>query len=142
MAGAPIMSLPWLRSMNVGIEDLDAEHRHLYELLHEVIIHVEDRNVSGARVLVEELLIATDENFAREEASMDQSRYPNAAAHKLDHARGRRFLRQLVQAVRELAMDHARHILMDYSAHHFRHLLADDSLLANYLKDPPAAKAG
>jgi hemerythrin-like metal-binding protein len=137
------MTLPWLHSMNVGIADLDAEHRHLYELLDEVIVNVEDGNISGARVLVEELLIATDENFSREEAGMDKWRYPGAAAHKLDHARGRLFLRQLVQAVRELAMDQARQILMDYSAHHFRHLLADDSLLANYLKETvPAVKVG
>lgn len=129
------MRLSWLRSMDVGIQHLDAEHRHLYELLDEVAVNVEDGNISGARVLVEELLIATDDNFSREETCMEQWRYPNAAAHRLDHARGRLFLRHLVQAVRELDMAQARDILSAYSAHHFRHLLADDCLLASYLKE-------
>ncbi len=127
--------------MNLGIEDLDAEHRHLYELLEEVTVHVEDGNVSGARVLAEELLIATDENFRGEEASMVATAYPRMAEHLRSHGVGRRFLRELVAATRDGRMVHAQTMIQQYAAHHFRHLIVDDGLLAEWLKDNPSPSA-
>jgi len=134
------MHTPWLRSMNVGIDDLDAEHRHLYELLAEVMVHVEDGNLSGARVLAEELLIATEANFRGEEASMARTGYPRATEHLREHGIGRRFLRELVKAAREGRIGQAQELIQQYAVHHFRHLIADDGLLADWLKaNAPAA---
>jgi|AGTN01.1.fsa_nt_gi hemerythrin-like metal-binding domain len=129
------MQFPWLSSMNVGVPLLDAEHRHLFELLHELGNSVEQRNPSGARVLAEEYLVALEAHFRDEEAVMDRYGYPNAEGHKAEHRHCLSLLLRMETSVRAGRLDQAGEVLAEYGTCYFQDLLRDDSLLGRYLGD-------
>lgn len=79
----------WDKSLSVGIEKLDAQHRRLVELvnaLHEAVA-AQDRN-EVVRELVARLKDYVREHFATEEGFMAAHGYPDpeADAHKEQHA--------------------------------------------------------
>lgn len=128
-----MMRLPWLPGMNTGISRLDADHRHLFEVLNELTNCVELGNLPAARVLTEQFITHMAEHYAQEEAAMDRFGYPERAAHKAEHDRSRFILLQLDQSIRSAALGEAAELLAGYSRHYFRGLLKDDSLLAEFL---------
>lgn len=80
----------------VGIEQIDREHRRLFEIagkVHDALVVGTDDAISAARAAVEELLDYTSTHFANEEALMEAAGYPELDAHKklhrhlLSHAR-------------------------------------------------------
>lgn len=139
-ASGAVMQFPWLTSMNVGVPLLDTEHQHLFELLRELGNSIEQRNPSGARVLVEEYLSALQAHFADEEKAMDEYGYPDAEGHKAEHRHCLTLLRQVETCIRHGRLDQAGDGMAEYSSCYFHDLLRDDSLLGRYISQMTSAE--
>ena len=80
--------LRWQPAMKLGIPGIDADHKTLVGLLntlHYAMIAGDDR--SGLGNVLKELVDYTHTHFAREEALMERSGYPELEAHQAIHRR-------------------------------------------------------
>ncbi len=72
----------------VGVEQIDSEHRQLFEIVARVYDSLEatdDKAQSLIRDAVAELLEYTATHFTSEEGLMEQAGYPNLGAHRQQH---------------------------------------------------------
>lgn len=78
--------LHWRPNMSLGIAALDADHRHLIDLLNRLhfMFLAGDENAAVGDVL-DELLAYTRRHFAREEAVMRRTGYPGFQRHRQQH---------------------------------------------------------
>ncbi|CAA7623001.1 conserved hypothetical protein [Magnetospirillum sp. LM-5] len=111
------MSIAWRDAMSVGDAAIDADHRHLIELINsfEAAVTAEIDHKRVARVLLA-LMDYTAEHFAREEALQKEVRYPYADCHRRAHRDLLTRLTGIVQAYGAQAPGPARdHILRGLS---------------------------
>ncbi|QSI77826.1 MULTISPECIES: bacteriohemerythrin [Niveibacterium] len=76
----------WSDDFSVGIEEIDAQHKELVDLLnqlHEAIHEHHGRDTS--RAILDKLADYTRTHFAVEESLMRVSNYPEFAQHKQNH---------------------------------------------------------
>lgn len=76
----------WSDGFNLGIENIDAAHRHLFDILD--TLHAELLGSRNSRVidrLLAELLDYTRTHFAEEEAFMREQQAPNLERHVVAH---------------------------------------------------------
>lgn len=78
----------WSDALSVGIDEIDAQHRTLVDLVNELNSAIEERHGNAA---VGEILARLEEyariHFAVEESVMRLMGYPSLAVHKREHAR-------------------------------------------------------
>ncbi len=129
------MQMPWLPSLNMGVSALDDEHRHMFEVLEELGASVTAANLSGLRVLLDELRTATLEHFRAEEALMARYRYPASAAHQAEHERVRATLASLESYLRDERLELFAHALAAFTAEYFHGVLVHDGLFGRFLRD-------
>ncbi|MDI6747260.1 MAG: bacteriohemerythrin [Rhodocyclaceae bacterium] len=73
---------------HVGIEQVDTEHRQLFEIAGRVYDALGEKGAAAdgiARAAIAELLDYTTTHFANEEALMEAAAYPELAAHRELH---------------------------------------------------------
>lgn len=75
---------------HVGIEQVDREHRQIFEIAGRVFDCLSASNaaaVAQTRAAIDELLNYTATHFTSEESLMESAGYPNLEAHKVLHHR-------------------------------------------------------
>ncbi len=85
--------IQWKDEYNLGIESIDAQHKHLVEIVNKFDEAM--RKGKGSRVMNEilnDLVGYTQEHFADEEKYMGEAGYPGLVKHQAQH-------RQLLQKV-------------------------------------------
>ena len=120
------MSILWRDSMKVGDPELDAEHKKFIALLNLIERGLQQKDVSPANEIFEELLIYVEEHLPAEEAYMQRVGYPDFEEHKrlheefaynfyvmlgrfrasVDDAERRRHVVKLAEFVREWLIEH------------------------------------
>lgn len=79
--------LLWNDSLSVGIDEIDKDHKHLLDLLNELIESlIEEKNKSEIEVVLDELLSYTSWHFRHEERLMQTFDYDGFINHKDEHA--------------------------------------------------------
>lgn len=125
----------WDERYSLGIEEIDAQHRGLFDLLdrlHEII----GRNgaVEEMKPVVMDLVRYADEHFKAEERVMIETGYPDLLAHREEHLK---FMREVSAAVGDLVN---RRISLSLKLSKFLriwisdHILKVDGRLAPFLK--------
>lgn len=102
--------LEWRDDFNIGIEEVDHEHRELIGLIN--ALHAElGGNRSGERVeaFLGEILASVSAHFALEEKVMRARHYDELAGHKADHE-------QLLDELRDLMDEQAGGEALDETA--------------------------
>lgn len=87
MATLAIPFVTWNDSWVVGVQEIDAQHKHLVALLnqlHEAMQLGQGKDVM--KNILGGLIQYTKAHFAAEERLMQQSKYPDLVAHKREHA--------------------------------------------------------
>jgi diguanylate cyclase (GGDEF)-like protein/hemerythrin-like metal-binding protein/PAS domain S-box-containing protein len=82
-------SLKWSDEYAVGIQRIDGEHFHLFELASRVIDAVEQKNACPDKIgeVFDDLLAHVVEHFSAEEYILKEARYLDIATHMTEHAR-------------------------------------------------------
>ncbi len=82
----PPRLLEWSDALSVGIEEIDAQHKVLIDLLNELHTAVLDHHGSAeCRVVLDRLAEYTRVHFAVEESLMRIFAYPDYEAHRHEH---------------------------------------------------------
>lgn len=81
-------SIKWTEDLSVDNEEIDEDHRKLFELIEELRVDMlQGRTSHSSREIIDALTEYSEKHFAREEAFMLKIGYPQYAAHKADHDR-------------------------------------------------------
>ena len=88
----------WTNDLSVGHAHIDADHKHLYELVNTLFQAMRAGKANAVLgAILDELVDYTGTHFSREEALMQQVHFPGYAEHKSAHD-------ALVKEVRALQM--------------------------------------
>ncbi|HCB14352.1 MAG TPA: hemerythrin [Gammaproteobacteria bacterium] len=80
--------IEWSNALSVGIEEIDAQHKVLVDLLNQVHEAIQQRQgIEAANKIVEQLGEYTRIHFAVEESLMRILHYPEYERHKEEHDR-------------------------------------------------------
>ena len=77
--------IQWRDEFNVGVPDVDAEHRELVELINALPGALERDSTNTVVEMMGEIYARISGHFALEERLMRQSRYDRYAEHTTDH---------------------------------------------------------
>ncbi len=123
-----------------GVEDIDRQHRELFERIGALLEATKARR-SKEEVLrmMEYLGVYAVEHFAAEEREMDRTAYPRAEAHRLEH---RQFVRELEILRQELATEGPSVLFVirvgnRVTAWLREHIYRTDKLLGEWLRAGP-----
>ncbi len=86
MATTTTQFVTWNDTWLVGVQEVDAQHKHLVSLLnqlHEAMMQGHGKNVLGP--ILDSLVRYTQVHFTAEERLMQQSKYPDIVNHKREH---------------------------------------------------------
>lgn len=114
--------MPWTSELEVGIEQIDEQHRWLVEKtnrLHDHLVSA-DPNLEEIGRVLEELMDYTMNHFIVEEAIFQRLGYPEAEAHKVQHDQ---FTAQIMDQLQrhdggELSGRETLDLLADWLTHH------------------------
>ena len=135
----PIVTIHWGQELATGIEQIDAQHRQLYETVAQLHTLMRSKALSEVDVVLDALTQYASEHFATEEREMRSSAYPGFDDHRAAHLafvqefvriRGLLEVRPTVSGVVELSS-----WLSDWLREHVRGL---DAEMARFLRPPPA----
>ena len=94
----PHKHIDWDDEYNLGIESIDAQHRHLFEIVNMVYDLEENDHVKDEiRTILEELNDYMKTHFKDEEIYLENIHFPELEEHKLLHAN---IIEQLTQVVK------------------------------------------
>ena len=98
--GARTPLLAWKSEYDLGIPDVDHEHRELFDLINELHANLfESESSTTVSDFLGELFSRISSHFALEERLMRDGRYADFPAHKSDHER-------LLDEIRDLMDDY------------------------------------
>ena len=98
----------WRDDFALGVEEIDAEHREMIELINEAYGHLHDSEVTMGDFLGE-IYAKIAAHFALEENLMREQRYDEYDAHKADHEK-------LLDVIRDLMDDFEDNEVVDEEA--------------------------
>ncbi len=111
----------WLPEYNVGIKTIDSQHQELVNILNRLFVAVSKREGDKAIAgILDALMGYTKEHFSLEERLMQQAKYKDFEAHKLEH-------KKLIDQLDQLCKKH----LLEEKPIYFEML----SFLKTWLKD-------
>ena len=94
-----MVDLDWLESFEIGIPEIDDDHRAMLDLMKRVRAAALDGAFDHCGSLLEALQVRTNEHFEREEALLGATGYAGLEDQRAHHDE----LRSRVRAVRELS---------------------------------------
>lgn len=78
--------IEWEQKFSVGIEEIDEQHKKLFEIINDVFDGIAVGSDSSVlNHAFEQVIDYTKYHFATEERYLDQMHYPDAAEHKAQH---------------------------------------------------------
>lgn len=130
------LQLAWTHDLAIGHELIDADHRHIFDtamrLQAEIMEEEPEYSIVG-EVLVE-LIEHTGGHFQREEALMQEIRFPAYETHKREHT----LLMEKVNDLHRQFMDGRTHIAVevaDFIRHGLvRHIMRSDMELGRHMR--------
>lgn len=134
--------LAWSKTLTVDVPEIDADHRGLVRLAHELRRSIN----TGAprrklRPLLKDLSGHTYTHFRREERLMRSAAYPLLPWHKRRHATGRKIVTHLELCLGTGDMEASLFLLESYEGWLQDHIRLADRMLGAYLRNYQRAQA-
>jgi hemerythrin len=125
----------WTRSREVFVEELDAQHRNLYQAADELQRAIPSGTDTPRTVeLLRALIAAAEDHFAHEERLMRSSQYSAYAWHKQQHDTVRKRLSQFVPRI-ESGENEAAALLLEFLSGWLKdHTGVTDRMLGAHLR--------
>lgn len=92
--------IEWNVSLLLGIPEVDKHHQRLVQLLNEAYDSFREEQAIPSSV-IEEVIDAATDNFARQEGMMAEASYPRLAEHRNEHQVFLRRIRELQKTQKE-----------------------------------------
>jgi len=90
--------IEWLPQFETGVEEIDTDHRYLFEILQEIYEAIEKSAYDLCATLANKFIEKLSEHFRTEEAFLDRIGYSDVEGHREHHTSVMTTARQLEQA--------------------------------------------
>jgi hemerythrin len=126
--------MTWTNEYSVGISSIDNQHAGLFDSLNELhaaMLKGQEKSVTGS--LLQDLLAYTRSHFSAEESMLAKAKYPDLAAHRLNHQKLTAEVAEYVERYKrgEAALSvHLIHFLRDWLT---QHILREDRAYSAWL---------
>jgi len=121
--------------MVIGVGFMDIDHRHLCDVLDELMAGIKDgRELEQMHKTISELILYTEQHFEREKAAMQETEYPDRVAHLAGHDG---FTRKVAEFQTRARVDDGRLVLdivSFISTWLVAHIMSTDRKLGEYLR--------
>jgi len=77
--------MQWSEAYSVGVDEIDEQHRKLFDMINCFHQYMEEKDASGPKQLLVNLFEYALEHFRTEEQYFEKFRYPGAESHKKQH---------------------------------------------------------
>ena len=77
--------IKWSNSYSVGVEEIDSQHKRLFEMINEFRESLEKEDLSAPKKLLISLLEYALDHFGTEEKYFDMYHYSDSERHKEEH---------------------------------------------------------
>jgi hemerythrin len=94
----PVQKTEWSPDFDLGVPEIDKEHRELFNLVGAVGGAIEERDYRLCRLLSLQFVTALDAHFTNEEAILARIDFPGAREHQALHAAIKNDARALIEA--------------------------------------------
>lgn len=81
------MAIVWFDIYEVGIKEIDDQHKHFVEKLNELYLSIGEKDPKKYKIILHDVVSYALEHFATEEKYFDQFKYEGASEHKAEHAK-------------------------------------------------------
>ncbi len=78
--------LKWSTSFEIGVDDIDSDHRNLFVLARAIDAGLSRRDAALTAALVQKFIDGCEAHFAREEQYLRRAGYPQVDSHRHYHA--------------------------------------------------------
>jgi hemerythrin-like metal-binding protein len=130
-----MVQFSWTDDLYTGSSLIDGDHRKLVDLVNAFFQSMESgEGNSRVSKAMNDLIVYSEEHFAREEAEMERIQYVAALAHRAEHTK---LLKQLIELKEMLDAGSGINVpaVADFLSRWLRdHILATDMILAAALK--------
>ena len=125
----------WGPMFEVGVHEIDTQHRQLFNLANELAEAIMQRREQDILIrILAELTRYTQTHFTTEEQLMTRHQYPGAEAHRRQHQELVHQVEQLRLAVQEGQPDAADKVLKLFTGWLAEHIMHIDKALARDLQ--------
>ncbi len=127
--------LDWSDALNLGVEEVDRQHRHLVEIANELLDEVRSEN--GQKAVdhaIAKLREYTLEHFRSEEEFMNSIGYPEREAHEQEHELLTRQVKKYQKALYQkdvVSVEEVKNFLKEWL---IGHILGSDMKIAKFLR--------
>jgi hemerythrin len=126
--------IEWSESLCLGLEEVDAQHRTMAELLNRLQTAASGADPGPALGILDELYLHTRDHFGFEEALMAGSAYPGAVEHRREHLMLMAELKSFIAGVRRGGELLDAAALAGLKKWLVGHIIANDRALVEYLR--------
>ncbi len=128
------MYLEWSDKLNVGIQQIDSQHRELVDILNEMYESVHDnQELSVVCELGERLMRCAILHFEAEDELMLQHNYPVYQEHCIKHAELTREIQTLVNQLRQGKTGSTMHVMRFLRDWLSVHIIYEDKKVGSFL---------
>lgn len=126
--------LTWKEQFKVGVKEIDEQHRHLLEIINQIIASIEKKNEwQTTSSIIDSLINYAYNHFATEERYMSEGEYPELTWHVGLHLE---FIRKVFAMSEEVTLKGAeiqREMLSYVTTWYPNHVLGVDRKYIQYL---------
>lgn len=126
----------WTPAFSVGIEEIDDQHRNLFDLINRAkALQDNAGRFEAVSDLIREMIRYSDEHFKSEDAVMINADFPLFATHRREHQRYMEKIRAFVDSLKVGRQDLIEEILAFLSVWWIEHITESDRRYARWIQN-------
>lgn len=130
--------MEWDNTMSVGVEELDAQHRKLIDLINEAYAAIQTHDEHAMTDLINKMREYANVHFAYEEECMKKYKYPDFEGHKFHHAKFNHDVREFQR--KQFEKTNLSQIFVYLSRWLTTHIMEEDMKYASFMPKEEAAQ--
>jgi hemerythrin len=129
--------LKWNDSYLIGNREVDAEHKHLFEIAHKALVVVEpSKRKAKIKEMVQELYMYTKTHFSNEEAFMRSIGYPYLKEHVKIHKHVIGLMNEFILKLPQMSMvEFEKELAFFVQTLIVHHIVTEDKKITTWLKE-------
>lgn len=131
--------IQWTPALSVGVEEIDEQHRKLFDLINRATtLQADAGRFEAVSDLIREMIRYSDEHFKTEDAVMINADFPLFATHRREHQKYMEKIRAFVDSIKDERQDLMEEILDFLTGWWLEHITESDRRYARWIQNQAA----
>ncbi|MDC0335739.1 bacteriohemerythrin [Pseudodesulfovibrio sp.] len=130
--------MQWDETMSVGVDELDAQHKKLIDLINEAYAALQTHDEHAMTDLINKMREYANQHFVTEEGYMKKYNYPDFQEHKFHHVQFNYDVDEFQK--KQFEKTNLSQIFVFLSRWLTTHIMEEDKQYSSYMPKPEAAE--